>query len=317
MLTGVTVSLVLLGYVIVLALELSRLYIRLPWRAPVVIMLASICWLLHAVYLWNLLIAARLSATGVNQLSGSLLAQGMYTTLFSWSLLAALILALAYILLAVRRPTNAIGSFLLPLVLGMILGAVAVRSGQPFDRSEVDGALWRPVHGGALIVGTVALFLGFAAALMNLLQEYRLKTKRPLTKEWRLPSLEYLHTMGRSCLVVSTIAIAMGLVSGVVLNIQRNGSINWLESGIVFCAGLLIWLIVASVLEWEAARRGTSWSAYLNIASFAIVLIALILVFSTPHGRSPIDTVGKTTSSIESHAETFIARNSAVGRSLQ
>jgi len=121
--------------------------------------------------------------------------------------------------------------------------------------------------------------------LMNVAQERRLKTKRLVTKDWRLPSLEYLHAMGRSCLVVSTVSIAIGLVSGVVLNIQRNGSVNWLESGIVFCAGLLVWLVVASVLEWEAARRGTSWSAYLNIASFAIVLIALTLVFSTPHGR--------------------------------
>jgi len=213
--------------------------------------------------------------------------------MYSWSLLAALVLAFVYIVLSIRRPTNAIGAFLLPLILAMILGAIAVRSGEPFDRSEVTGSLWRPVHGGALILGTVAVFLGFAAALMNLVQEYRLKTKRLMTKEWRLPSLEYLHAMGRNCLVLSTVAIAMGLVSGVVLNVQRNGSVNWLESGIVFCAGLLVWLVLASVLEWEAARRGTSWSAYLNIASFAIVLIALILVFSTPHGRSRMGTSEK------------------------
>jgi len=205
--------------------------------------------------------------------------------MYSWSHLAALVFGLVYIVMSIKRPTNAVGAFLLPLVIAMILGVAAVGSGQPIDRSEVAGSLWRPIHGGALIVGTVAVFLGFAAALMNVAQERRLKTKRLVTKDWRLPSLEYLHAMGRSCLVVSTVSIAIGLVSGVVLNLQRNGSVNWLESGIVFCAGLLVWLVVASVLEWEAARRGTSWSAYLNIASFAIVLIALTLVFSTPHGR--------------------------------
>jgi hypothetical protein len=272
-LSGVTVSLILLGYVIVLAVELSRLYMRLPWRMPIVVTLASICWFLHAIYLWNLLGDAQSPAKLVP------------STMYSWSHLAALIFGLVYIVLSIKRSTNAVGAFLLPLVIAMILGAAAVGSGQPFDRSEVTGSLWRPVHAGALIVGTVAVFLGFAAAMMNIAQERRLKTKRLVTKDWRLPSLEYLHAMGRSCLVVSTVSIAMGLVSGVVLNIQRNGTVNWLESGIVFCAGLLVWLVVASILEWEASRRGTSWSAYLNIASFAIVLIALTLVFSTPHGR--------------------------------
>ena len=273
MLSGVTVSIILLGYVIVLAVELSRLYMRLPWRMPIVVTLASICWFLHAIYLWNL---------QGDSLSPAKLVP---STMYSWSHLAALVFGLVYIVMSIKRPTNAVGAFLLPLVIAMILGVAAVGSGQPIDRSEVAGSLWRPIHGGALIVGTVAVFLGFAAALMNVAQERRLKTKRLVTKDWRLPSLEYLHAMGRSCLVVSTVSIAIGLVSGVVLNLQRNGSVNWLESGIVFCAGLLVWLVVASVLEWEAARRGTSWSAYLNIASFAIVLIALTLVFSTPHGR--------------------------------
>ena len=280
MLSGVTVSIILLGYVIVLAVELSRLYMRLPWRMPIVVTLASICWFLHAIYLWNL---------QGDSLSPAKLVP---STMYSWSHLAALVFGLVYIVMSIKRPTNAVGAFLLPLVIAMILGVAAVGSGQPIDRSEVAGSLWRPIHGGALIVGTVAVFLGFAAALMNVAQERRLKTKRLVTKDWRLPSLEYLHAMGRSCLVVSTVSIAIGLVSGVVLNIQRNGSVNWLESGIVFCAGLLVWLVVASVLEWEAARRGTSWSAYLNIASFAIVLIALTLVFSTPHGRGRMVTAG-------------------------
>jgi hypothetical protein len=132
----------------------------------------------------------------------------------------------------------------------------------------------------------VAVTLGLATALMSLVQEYRLKTKRGMAGTLRLPSLEYLHTLGRSCLVVSTIAIACGLVSGVVLNFQRNGSVNWLESGIIFSGGLLVWLLIASILEWQASLRATSWAAYLNIASFLIVFLALVLVFAAPHGRT-------------------------------
>jgi len=272
--SGVTVSCFFLSYVIVLALELSRLYLKMPWRMLVVLIMAVLGLVTHGLFLWD-------RWTQVNQATqGSLPA-----TLFDWSLLAAWVLAAIYVFLALRRPTNAIGPFLLPLVLAMILGALSVRSGQPFDRTASTG-LWRYIHGGSLSLGTVAVTLGFAVAMMNLVQEYRLKTKRSMSGALRLPSLEYLHTLGRSCLVVSTIAIACGLVSGVVLNFQRHGSVNWLESGIIFSGGLLVWLVIASILEWQAAQRATSWSAYLNIASFLIVFLALILVFAAPHGRS-------------------------------
>lgn len=273
--SGVTVSCFFLSYVIVLALELSRLYLKMPWRLLVVLVMATLGLVTHALFLWD-------RWAEVRQTLGQ---SALPATLFDWSLLAAWVLALIYLIMAIRRPTNAIGPFLLPLVLAMIVGALAVRSGQPFDRTAATG-IWRSIHGGSLSLGTVAVTLGFAVALMNLVQEYRLKTKRAMNRALRLPSLEYLHTLGRSCLVVSTIAIACGLVSGVVLNFQRHGSVNWLESGIIFSGGLLVWLVMASILEWQAARRATSWSAYLNIASFLIVLVALVLVFAAPHGRA-------------------------------
>ncbi len=279
MLSGVTVSCFLLSYIIVLALELSRLYMRIPWRMVVVVLMAIIALVTHGLFL-------------ADRFTASYRTSGHWTvpaTLFDWSLLAAWVLGLVYLLLTVRqlkiqRPANAIGSFLLPLVLAMILGALAVRSGQPFDRSSTS-SLWRYVHGGSLSLGTVAVAVGFGAALMNLVQEYRLKHKKPMAGLMRLPSLEYLQTMGRGCLVASTISIAGGLVSGVVLNFSRHGSVNWLESGIVFCGALLIWLVIASILEWQAALRQTSWAAYLNIISFLIVSIAVGLVFISPHGR--------------------------------
>lgn len=278
--SGVTVSCFLLSYVIVLALELSRLYMRIPWRMVIVVAMAIVALLTHGLF-----IADRFTTS--YQDSGQWSFPG---TLFDWSLLAAWVLGLVYLILTIRqlniqRPANAIGSFLLPLVLAMILGALAVRSGQPFERSTTSVA-WRYIHGGSLSIGTVAVALGFGAAMMNIVQKYRLKNKRPMAGQMRLPSLEYLQTLGRACLVASTISIAGGLVSGVVLNFRRNGAVDWLESGIVFCGALLVWLVIASILEWQAARRETSWAAYLNIVSFLIVSIAVGLVFATPHGRT-------------------------------
>jgi hypothetical protein len=280
MTTGVTISCFLLSYLIAFALELSRLYLKMPWRMVAICLMAWLGILTHGLYLWD-------RSVKNHEASGH---WGLPASLFEWGLLAAWVLSLFYGVLLIRRPTNAIGPFLLPLVLAMIVAAIAVRSGNSFDRTEAIG-IWSYVHGGSLSLGMVAVAIGFATALMNLYQEYRLKKKLGFSGGLRLPSLEYLHTLGRSCLVITTIAIAGGLISGIALNVQRSGSVKWLEGGIVFSFGLLVWLLIASALEWQAARRATSWSAYLNIASFLIIIIALVLVFAAPHGRTKKESV--------------------------
>jgi hypothetical protein len=281
MTTGVTISCFLLSYLIAFALELSRLYLKMRWRMVAICLMAWLGLLTHGLYLWD-------RSLQNHDQSGH---WGLPASLFEWGLLAAWILSAFYSFLLIRRPTNAIGPFLLPLVLAMIVASISVRSGNSFDRTEAIG-VWRYVHGGSLSLGMVAVAIGFATALMNLYQEYRLKKKLGFSGGLRLPSLEYLHTLGRSCLVTTTIAIAGGLISGIALNVQRSGSVKWLEGGIVFSFGLLVWLLIASILEWQAAKRATSWSAYLNIASFLIVLLALALVFAAPHGRTKKDAGG-------------------------
>jgi hypothetical protein len=274
MIFGVSIYAFLIGYAVVLALELTRLYRRMAWRLPAIFGVTALALATHLIYLIE---RARLAHA----------ADGRWTfpaTLSDWVLIAAWIIACLYAYLLVRRPTNAIGPFLVPIVLAMVVASIAVHGSEPFDRSQAIG-FWRFVHGGSLIVGLVAVALGFGFGLMTLFQEYQLKSKRRMSNHLKLPSLEYLATLGRLFLTLSTIAIAGGLISGIALNLERSGAVHWLEGGIVFSFGLLVWLLVASLLEWQASRRGTSWSSYLNIASFVIVVLALGLVFAKPHGR--------------------------------
>lgn len=280
MTTGVTVSCFVLSYIIALVLELSRLYLKMPWRMFVIFVFAGLGLLTHGLFIWDRW-AARAAQSQHWWLPASL---------FDWGLVASWALALIYCGLLVRRPTNAIGPFLLPLVLAMIGAALLVSGGQPFQRPD-DAQIWRAIHSVSLSLGVISVTVGFAVALMNLLQEYRLKSKRPFRSSIRLPSLEYLHNVGRACLVIATIAIAAGLVSGIGLNVARSRAVNWLQGGIVFSFGLLVWLVIASILEWRASRRATSWAAYLNIATFLIVVIALVLVFAAPHGREKSTTM--------------------------
>lgn len=75
------------------------------------------------------------------------------------------------------------------------------------------------------------------------------------------------------------------MVSGVIMNLTQDGRVEWLDRGILFSAGLFVWLVIASLAQWLLARRGSGHAiAWMNVLSFLIVAIAVLLVLSTPHG---------------------------------
>ena len=140
-----------------------------------------------------------------------------------------------------------------------------------------------------MTIGTMLVSLGFAMAIMYLFQEWRLKNKRTNKGVLRLPSLEYLQTLGSYCLLCSAGSIGFGVVSGFIMNLVQDGQVNWTDRGILFSGGLFLWLAIASAIQWYFAKRGRGhFTAWMNILSFVIVAIALYLVVSAPHGR--IDT---------------------------
>ena len=134
--------------------------------------------------------------------------------------------------------------------------------------------------------GTMFVTLGFAMAVMYLVQARKLKAKRPYLRFLKLPSLEYLQSFGSYCLWFSAGSIGFGVISGVIMNLVQDGKVDWLDRGTVFSCGLFVWLILASFLQWQQAKRGNGHvTAWMNILSFLIVAIALYLVVSAPHGQ--------------------------------
>ncbi len=53
MTTGVTISCFLLSYLVAFALELSRLYLKMPWRMVGICLMAWLGLLTHGLYLWD------------------------------------------------------------------------------------------------------------------------------------------------------------------------------------------------------------------------------------------------------------------------
>ena len=187
--------------------------------------------------------------------------------------------------LYLRRPDTVIGFFFLPAVLALIGLSIAVRNIAPFSRTEAAG-VWGSVHGLSMMMGSGAVLMGFLVGVMYLIQSRRLKLKRA-GSSFRLPTLETLGRMNRRCLVTSTIFVAIGVIAGIVMNLNRSGQVGWTEGGVLFSVMLFLWLAGTTALEffYEPSSRGRK-AVYLTLASLGFLVLAMFSVLSSRHGLS-------------------------------
>jgi len=271
-LSQISVTCFFTSYLVVLVLELLRLAGRIPGRAIAVIGMMSVGIFTHAVYLS--LRAGSVAGGDVGRLA----------TWFDWSLLVALGLAIAFLVLYLRRPDTIISFFFLPALIAMVVVALAVRGLPPFGRTEAV-ELWRSAHALGMGVGTLAVLVGFLAGVMYLVQSWRLKNHRA-GSTFRLPTLETLQRLNARCLVFSTTAVGIGVLAGVVMNLNRWGNVGWTDRGVLLSGLLFTWLAISTAVEFidVPVGRGRK-AAYLTFASLGFLVLAMIGVFTTPHGQ--------------------------------
>ena len=268
MLSGVTVFCFFASYTVALALEVSRLFFRMPVRLVIILGFTLAGLFAHSVYLWN-------RAGG-----GSL-------PLSSWHdlyVIAAWIMAATYLGLVASRPHTNVGIFILPIVLVLTGVAWAFPTDATFPRDRAV-QMWGIVHGVMLLLGTVAGSFGFIAGLMYLVQSYRLKKHLPPQTGLKLPSLEWLQSVNKQALIWTSCFIAPGLVAGIILNMiefQGQGqAVPWTDGVVLGSAALLVWLLAATVFEWtyKPAQQGRK-VAYLTVASFVILALVMVILLA-------------------------------------
>jgi ABC-type transport system involved in cytochrome c biogenesis permease subunit len=185
------------------------------------------------------------------------------STMFDSMMLLAWILAAIelYFLISNEKPT-AIGLFLTPLVLAVVLmaGLVAPRGVWSADWGGPT-KFWGTIHGILLVAGAVSTFVAFAAGLMYVAQSRRLKRKRPSKTGLTLPSLEQSERINRIAITISFPTLTFGLFIGVMLNYttaMADGSvlISWTDPKLVSAA--VMWLVFAALLHarFRPAMRG-------------------------------------------------------------
>jgi ABC-type uncharacterized transport system permease subunit len=155
-------------------------------------------------------------------------------------------------------------------------------------------------------LGTVAVTVGFVTGLMYLLQAHRLKKKVRPGQGLRLPSLEWLQRVNGRTISISVFMLAGGFFTGLVLDrinhAQSRVTLPWSDPVVVSSTFLVLWMLVAWLFNslYKPAQQGRK-VAYLTVASFVFLVIALIAVLAdTQHG-------GRKDGNAEGGRESFLA----------
>lgn len=193
-----------------------------------------------------------------------------------WFLLATWLLAAVYVAARIYYPQKSLGLFLLPGVLGLI-GAATLAPSQPLAAYEAP-RVWGLVHGIFLMLGTVAVLVGFFAGIMYLIQSRRLKQKLPALEGFRLPSLEWLERTNSRFLAAATVLVVGGFLTGVLTQLSQDDAdrLSWTNPVVLSLSLMTAWLLIAEVFRmiYPAARQGRK-VAYLTVAAFVFLLLVI------------------------------------------
>ncbi len=274
-------------YALALLAELARFVVRSAVRWYVAAGLMALGWLVQTAFLANM--ALKDPMAPVATAFGSLM-------LLSW------IVALIGLYLMVRSPKPvAVGMFVLPLVLGLVIGAGWFAPRQS-DWIDWGGTVrfWGTVHGIFLLGGAVFTCVAFLAGLMYLAQMRRLKAKRPSRTGLALPSLEQSERINRGAITLAFPLLTFGLLIGVVLSLATRGEghptatpdphvLRWTDPKVV--SALVMWVVFAGLLHarFRPAMRGRSMMV-LTIVAFGFLVFTWVgveaLRLPTTHGSA-------------------------------
>jgi ABC-type transport system involved in cytochrome c biogenesis permease subunit len=270
-------------YGLALLAELARFVVRSAIRWYVAAGLMALGWLVQTAFLVNLAIKSPLV---------------LITTAFESVMVLSWIVALIGLYLMVRSPKRmAVGMFVLPLVLGLVIiaGWFAPRHSDWLDWGGTI-AFWGTVHGIFLLGGAVFTCVAFFAGLMYLVQMRRLKAKRQYRFGLALPSLEQSERINRAAITVAFPLLTFGLLIGMILSlavrVEENApatvhTLQWTDPKVL--SALTMWLVFAILLHarFRPAMRGKSVMV-LTIVAFGFLVFTWVgveaLRLPTAHG---------------------------------
>lgn len=188
--------------------------------------------------------------------------------------IAALALALTFIVLKFKFNLKILGIFTTPLVFTMMIAAFFHPEAQPAADSTLKG-FWLISHILLIFTGEAALALACGAALLYLIQEKAIKQKRRGFFYKRLPSLDLLDSTSYSCLITGFTMLTMGLIMGLVYAKSVWGRFWGWDPKEIWSA--VTWLVYAAILHgrltsgWQGRR-----SAVMTVLGFTVLIFTFL-----------------------------------------
>lgn len=199
----------------------------------------------------------------------------------SESLLAFFSMTFFMIIYAIYKTTSP-GVVVFPIVF--FLTFVAAVGQQPVLLTTlVSHKGWLIAHIILIFTGYAALVLSFGASLLYLLQEKRLKSKKPTSLISFLPALEVIDQIGYRSLLLGFPFMTLGLLTGSVVAVTTYGRVDFLDPKILL--SVLMWVVymVMVFTRWNSGWRGRR-AAFLATFAFVAALAAWAAnYFSTIH----------------------------------
>jgi ABC-type uncharacterized transport system permease subunit len=195
-------------------------------------------------------------------------------TVYQTLSLCAFLVAVVFVIVERRYQFagSAIGLF--PLIFAMTLvGAMEEPLNAPADGRLRDA--WLTVHILLVLAGYAALLFTAAASVAYLVQEKRLKSKKPSALLERLPPLATLDAMLTKSLGLGFAFLTLGLVFGVMWAFIYHGT-DWIGNpnitiSIVTWGLLLIMMLVRASAGWRGRKAAVMALAVLGCSALTWV----------------------------------------------
>jgi ABC-type uncharacterized transport system permease subunit len=196
---------------------------------------------------------------------------------YTLSLISCLLVG-GFLLLERRLRLDALGAFVAPLALGMmVFSGVLFHFGSGSAPELVSGDALLLLHISLTILGHVAFAFACGVSLALILQESLLKSKRFSAIGRKLPSLRLLDRLNRNLLVGGFFCMLSGVAVGFYFGALRDVMV-FDRSWRVFWT--LVTLAIYAALVTGMLSRGLrgSRAAWLSVAGFCSVLISFVAV---------------------------------------
>ena len=190
-------------------------------------------------------------------------------SLFSWAIVGIYLASLAL------QRLEAIGAFVAPTATLLALLAEAAPGSPTAHPGQATG--WLAVHIAGVSIGGGSLAVSFGVALVYLMQERFLKSKRLGGLFRRLPSLDALDRLNQRAIVLGFAMLTLGLFAGAAYAMinPKPGYRIWADPLVIAATILWAWYAVAVQSRLFAGWRGRK-SALFAVVGFAVMLASVV-----------------------------------------